>query len=620
MIPGRYFDAPDMEWYKQRLTRIVFVVMVVFSALFLRLFYLQAIGGSEYRRLSENNCIRLQTIQPARGLIFDRNGELLVDNRPSFDLYITPKDATPLEETLLRLSHFSGIELADLKSRIAEAKGRPFYKPVLLMRDMGRDLFAAVEVHRYELPGVFVSIEPLRHYLNERFAPHLIGYLGEINGQELASGEYVGRRQGDVIGKFGIERTLENYLKGKPGGRQVEVNAAGQVIRVLRTVNAVSGDKIYLTLDKRLQELAQTLFEGKVGSAVAMDPSNGEVLAMVSSPGFDQNEFVGGLSHKAWNKLMSNPDRPMENKAIQGEYPPASTYKIITALGGLEENVIDAHTAIFCNGKYRFGDRVFRDWKKGGHGSVDVEKAIAQSCDVFFYQVGQKLGVDRLARYARAAGLGEVSGIDLGNEKPGLVPTSAWKKQKTGVPWRGGETLSVAIGQGYNLATPLQVLCVTCAVGNGGTRYRPQIFKKIETPYGDLVRENFPEPVGKLPVSAENQAIVRKGLFKVVNEPGGTAFQSRIAGIPMSGKTGTAQVVGRGESPKTKGNKTSWNFLDHAWFTAYAPSDNPKIAVTIMVEHGEHGSSAAAPIAAKMIYAYLSQDYKIEAEPVLLEE
>ena len=543
---------------------------------------------------------------------------MLVDNRPSFDLYITLKDTKRLNVTIENLSNYTRIPADEMMAKIAAAKGTPSYKPILLLRDMDRDLLAAVEAHRYELPGVTVNIEPIRHYLNDKFASHLIGYLGEISLDELSSGKYKGLRLGDFIGKFGVERSLENYLRGEPGGRQVEVNAAGQVIRVLRTVESKPGYNVHLTIDKKLQKASEALFEGKVGAAVAMDPTNGEILAMVSSPSFGQNEFVSGLSHETWNSLMTNPDRPMENKAIQGEYPPASTYKIVTAMAGLEEKVIDQNTVIFCDGKYKFGDRVFRDWKKWGHGSVDVETALACSCDVFFYQVGQKLGVDRLAKYASAGGLGQATGIEIGHEGKGLVPTSEWKKKRTGVAWQGGETLSVAIGQGYNLTTPLQLLTLTAAVSNGGIRYRPMIYKKIISPEGDLIRKSHIEVAGTLPVSAHNLEIVKQGLFKVVNQRPGTAFASRIQGIPMSGKTGTAQVVGRGDDNKSDEGPKQSRFQPHAWFTAYAPSDAPRIAVTVIVEHGEHGSSAAAPIAAEMIRTYLAKGE--DNKPVLESE
>jgi penicillin-binding protein 2 len=600
----KYFKIPDIDWYKHRLIITMYAMIGVFLVLFMRLFYLQVIQGTEYRRLSENNCIRLQSISPSRGLIFDRVGKLLVDNRPSFDLYITLKDAGPLNVIVPELSGYTGIPLEQLLAGVNGKKRFPSYKPLCLLRDISRDTLARVEVHRHELPGIAVSVRPVRHYIYGKSAAHLIGYLGEISAEELASGRFDGAKSGDYIGKFGVEKSFERYLRGKPGGRQVEVTASGQVIRVLKTVDAEPGHNIHLTIDEKLQQEAEILLSGKAGAAIAMNPNNGEILALASSPSFDQNAFVNGLSATAWESLISNPKRPMENKAIQAEYPPASTYKMITAMAALEEGAIDADTVMHCTGGFTFGDRTFRDWKKEGHGAVNVLSALAQSCDVFFYQAGLKVGVDRLAYYAKNSGLGETTGIDLGHEGRGLVPTSKWKKRRTGESWQPGETLSVAIGQGFNLATPLQILQFTSAIANGGKRYRPLIVKRIETAEGRLVRESVVEVTGNLPVSPEKLNIIKKGLMMVVNSPFGTAHGARIDGIKMSGKTGTAQVVGRvGEGEK----EYPKHLRPHAWFVAYAPSDNPQIAVVVIIEHGEHGSSAAAPIARDMIKSYLSE-------------
>jgi len=588
----------------------IYAIMVVFVILFARLFYLQLIEGPEFRRLSENNCIRLQSISPPRGLIFDCNGELLVDNRPAFDLYITLKDAAPIKQTIENLSRYTGVSTEILTSKISAAKRTPSYKPILLLQDFGRDVLAAVEVHRYNLPGVTVNIQPRRHYIHRKYAAHLLGYLSEINSEELSSGKYKDCKSGDYIGKFGVEKVFENYLRGEHGGRQVEVNVAGQVIRVLQTVEAKPGCNIYLTIDHQLQEKTETLLNGKAGAAIAMNPANGEILAMVSSPSFDQNDFVNGLSHEAWNALISNPRRPMINKAIQGEYPPASTYKIITAMAALEEGIIDKTTTLYCSGRYKCGDRVFRDWKEQGHGTLNIVDALAQSCDIFFYQIGQKLGVDRLAWYARACGLGDLTGIILDHENRGLVPTAAWKKRRTGVAWQAGETLSVAIGQGYNLVTPLQMLVSISAVANDGNRYRPLIFRKIETQEGELVLHGNSKKVGVLPASGHTLDIIAEGLFKVVNHKNGTGFNARITGIKMSGKTGTAQVVGRVGDEIAGEREFPYHLKPHAWFAAYAPSDDPTIAVVVFVEHGEHGSSVAAPIASEMIKTYLVSTQK----------
>ena len=588
------------------------VVMAAFLILLVRLFYLQVIEGEEYGRLSENNCIRLQSIDPPRGLIYDRQGRLLVDNRVSFDLSIVPRDARPVEATIRRLAGYSGLDQAQLEAQVTRGRQQSAYRPVLLRQDIDRNALAAIEARRYDLPGVEVDVMARRHYLQGESAGHLLGYLGEINADELACGRYPGCRRGDLIGKCGAEKSFESYLRGERGGRQVEVDARGQVVRVLKTVAAQPGKNLRLSIDQRVQIVAETALGENAGAVVAVDPTNGQVLVMASQPSFDPNRFVGGISHADWQELVSNPKRPLENKAIQAEYPPASTYKVVTALAGLQEGVIDRHVKIFCPGQMTYGNRVYRCWKKGGHGSLDVVEAITQSCDVFFYQTGIKLGVDRLAWYAKGCGLGAPTGINLDNEQGGLIPTSEWKQRRYGVGWQGGETLSIAIGQGFDLVTPLQMAMLTAAIGNGGILYRPELIKAVENPEGRVVDSVEPAVVGRIPVRPEVLALVQEGLFRVVNAERGTARRIRLPEIEISGKTGTAQVYSR-KGDADRGAPVADHLKDHAWFTAYAPSRNPRIAVAVIVEHGEHGSSAAAPVAKAVIQAYLAPDQTAEA-------
>jgi len=604
----KYLKTADAEWYKQRVIRAMFCVGVAFFILLVRLFYLQVIQGEELRRLSENNCIRLQSTDPSRGMIFDRTGTLLVDNRPSFDVSIILKDAKPVKGTIEKLSKYINVPASELMSKIENNKTGSHYKPIPLKKDIGRDALAAVEVHKFDLPGVVIDVKSRRHYIERQRAAHLIGYLSEINSQELESGKYPGCKGGEFIGKFGVEKIFESFLHGERGGRQVEVNVMGQVVRILKTVDAQPGHNIYLTIDNTLQKTAEMLLEDKAGAIAAMDPNTGHILALASAPSFDQNIFVDGMSHKQWETLVSNPLRPLENKAIQGAYPPASTFKIVTAMAGLEEGVIDEKTTFYCPGHYRYGNRVYRCWKRGGHGNVNVVKALAESCDVFFYQVGQKLGIDRLAMYAKACGLGSLTGIDLDHEVAGLFPTTAWKKRRTGIAWQGGETLSVAIGQSYNLATPIQMLVLTSAVANGGALYTPLVLKSVNTADGAVVVQSKRRLAGRLPAGKQTFRIIKKGLREVVNSPKGTGRIAHIGGLSVSGKTGTAQVVGRGNDPNWSDKNLPDHLKAHAWFVAYAPSENPQIAVTVVVEHGEHGSSAAAPIAREIIRTYLKKD------------
>ncbi|MBW1835462.1 MAG: penicillin-binding protein 2 [Deltaproteobacteria bacterium] len=600
-----YYKTVDSEWYKQRLNGAIFCVLAAFAVLTVRLFYLQVIEGEEFRRLSENNCIRLYSLDPPRGLIFDSDNELLVDNRPSFDLSIILKDAKPVDQTIKKLAEYINVSVEEIKERIPKKRGLLSYKPIQLRQDIGRNTLAAIEVHKFDLPGIIVNVRPLRHYIHRGTAAHVLGYLGEINASELRSGSYSECRQGDYIGKFGIEKTYEKFLRGKRGGRQVEVNASGQIVRVLKTVDATPGHNILLTIDLDLQKKAEDMLKGKAGAVVAMEPSTGKILILASSPSFNQNAFVNGLTQKEWNALISNPMKPMINKALQAEYPPASTYKIITALAGLEEGVIDEETTMYCPGHYKYGNRIYRCWKKGGHGTVNVVGALAESCDVFFYQVGQKLGVDRLAWYANACGLGSVTGIRLENEEAGLIPTAEWKRKRFGVPWQGGETLSIAIGQGYNLATPLQMAVLTSAIATDGMIMEPLILESIETVEGENIKKWKVRMVGRLPVSEKTLEIVKRGLWEVVNTREGTASLVHLKKIGISGKTGTAQVVSRREDDVENDNDIPDALKPHAWFVAYAPSDNPEIALAVFVEHGEHGSSTCGPIARELIKAYL---------------
>jgi penicillin-binding protein 2 len=582
------------------------LVVAAFLVLLGRLYYLQVIEGPELVRQSQSNWFRVQGIPPMRGLIFDRNGVLLVDNRPAFDVSILSRESKNPEEVVQKLAEFIDVDPEPLLTRLLQARGLPSFKPILLETDVSRDDVAIIEAHNLDLPGILVTVQPKRHYVEGSRASHLLGYLGEIGREELSGGAFPDNRAGDFIGRFGVEKAFEHYFHGLRGWQQVEVNAFGRVTRVLKTKEAVPGNNIYLSVDIELQRLAESLLADKVGTVVAMDPSTGHVLAMAGSPGFDPNAFVEGMTYQSWDELVSNKFRPMENKAIQGQYPPGSTYKIVAAIAGLEEKVISGQTRLFCPGEYRYGDRTFRCWKRRGHGWMNLEQAIAQSCDVYFYQVGEKLGVDRLAKYAKACGLGAPTGVELDKEAEGLVPTSDWKLTRVGVPWQGGETLSVVIGQGFNLATPMQMLGLISAVANGGERYKPLVVSRVESPDGLFVKEQEPVSLGKLPVSGYGLHLIKRGLYDAVNKPGGTAWLSRIPGVGMSGKTGTAQVVGMPEDDeKVSDEDIILRHRDHAWFIAYAPAKNSQIAVAVLVEHGGHGSSGAAPLAKKIVEKYL---------------
>ncbi|OGR12363.1 MAG: penicillin-binding protein 2 [Desulfobacterales bacterium RIFOXYA12_FULL_46_15] len=597
---------PDREWLKQRIIGVSICIIFAFSVLFLRFTYLQIIKGEEFRLLSEKNAVRLTSIKAPRGLILDRDRKLLVDNRPSFNLKIMLEDAGNVKETVHKISQMIDIPFEELMKKISDAGQGAFYKPVTLQDDISRDHLAIVEAHKFDLPGVFIDIEPTRHYIYKKIASHLLGYLGEVNNDELLSGKYPNVKSGDSIGRYGVEKSFEPYLQGKRGGRQIEVDANGRTIKVLKTVEPITGLDLKLTIDLDLQQTAEKMLEDKHGAVVALDPNTGDVLVMASAPGFDQNDFVGGINSKKWKALMSDRGKPMTNKAIQGEYPPASTYKIITSIAALEEKEIDIHTTAFCPGFFRYGNRVYRCWNKNGHGNVSVIEAVTQSCDVFYYQAGDKVGVDTLAKYAMGCGLNKKTGVLLEDERKGLIPTSLWKKKRFNEAWHRGETLSIAIGQGYDLVTPMQMAVFIAAVGNGGTLYKPRIVSGIEGSQGNLIKEIPVEVTGKLPAGKKTLEIIQKGLLGVVENDRGTAKRIRLKHVKIAGKTGTAQVFSVKSGEKLKTEHLDFYLRDHAWFICYAPAENPVIAVSVLIEHGAHGSTAAAPIAGALIGQYIN--------------
>ncbi len=594
--------APE---FRQRTQLLMTVVSIVFLFLIGRLVFLQLLQGERFTYLSENNRIRLRKIAGTRGMVFDRKGQLLVDSRPSFDLLFVREDATEPEVTLRQLAGFLGREEDELLKLLDENKKRPPFEEIVLGRDVDWRSVVAVETHQLDLPGVTLRIRPRRSYLNNGMAAHVLGYLGEISPRQLKARRESGYGMGDELGQFGLERRWEEFLRGRSGGQQVEVDALGRRVRVLHEVEDVPGHSVFLTLDRDLQETAYEALQGKAGAIVALEVNSGAILALVSTPAFDPNVFARGITSEEWRALGGDRLYPLNNRAIQGQYPPGSTFKIVLAIAALEEGLIQPETPLICNGSMPFGNRVFRDWKKEGHGVVDLHKGLVQSCDVYFYQLGQRVGIDRIAQYARALGLGEKTGIALDDEKGGLIPDTAWKKKRFGQPWFPGETPSVAIGQGYVNVTPLQMANVMAAVANGGTLYRPWFVRKVESLDGKLIREYGPEKIHSIPIKESTLKHVRNALSAVVNSGAGTGGRARSSMVEISGKTGTAQVAEmRGAFVKSE--QLSYFIRDHAWFVAYAPADKPEIAVATLVEHGGHGASAAAPLAKMVIEKYFS--------------
>ena len=577
------------------------ILIVAFSLLFSRLWYLQVIKGEYFKNLSENNRIRIQEIAAPRGIIYDQAGIPLVDSFPSFDVSFFQQDVSDVQSLIPVLSRSLSLDPARLQVKLDGAKKLSASHPLKLKANISREELATVETRRLDLPGVMVDMVIRRNYPYENLAAHLIGYLGEISQQELEREEFVNHKVGYFIGKYGLEQKFELDLKGENGGQQIEVNALGRKMKVLGQVEPNPGNNVFLTLDIELQKAAEEAMAGKKGALVAMDPRNGDILALVSKPDFDPNLFARGISSGNWRRISENSSHPLQNRAIQGQYPPGSVYKIIPAIAGLEEKIITLETAFHCPGAFPFGNRDYLCWKKEGHGRISLRRAIVESCDVYFYNLGLRLGVDRIAKYATGLGLGKETGFPLGHEKPGLIPTSSWKMKRFGIPWQAGENLSIVIGQGFNLVTPLQIASTLSAVANGGRLYRPRIVQSIKTPYGETLKEFFPVEGKTLPVSPETLEILREALWGVVNAPGGTGGRARVDGWDVAGKTGTAQVVQRKEG---RGDPSLAEHQDHAWFACFAPARQPEITVVVLIEHGGHGGAAAAPVAKKVLENY----------------
>jgi penicillin-binding protein 2 len=602
-------DGYEPGQFKSKFKIVFAVVSIALLLIVMRLWYLQVIKGSELRQRSENNSVRLRKIKPMRGLIMDAGRQVLVDNQPSFDLVFIPnrtKDIHKVIERLKALYKERSLTFPVLNPSFA-GKVKPFV-PVLLEKNISMEKLAVVETHSLELPGITVEVTPVRQYLNGEMTAQIIGFTGEVSRDDVdrnGSGQFT---PGDIIGKFGIEKFLDPHLRGKSGAEQVEVNVAGKEVRSLGRIPSAPGDNVVLNIDSQLQETAWNALGNRPGAVAALDPRSGAVLALVSSPSFDPNLFNGGISPADWEDLANNRRHPMENRSISGQYPPGSTYKAVVAAAALEEGLITPETTFHCNGSFEMGNRTFRCWNPKGHGQINLHRAIVESCDVYFYNLGKLLGVDRIAAYARAFGLGAPLGVDLAREKSGLIPTKQWKLARFREPWQPGETISLSIGQGFNLVTPLQLANIYATLGNGGTLYRPRLVKQLESSEGRVVKVYGPEKIGTLPLHPETIQIINQALWGVVNERGGTGAVLKRKEADVCGKTGTAQVVGLPQDDKArKAKRISADYRDHALFVCFAPYGNPEIAVAVILENAGHGGSAAGPVARKVIDAYFAQ-------------
>jgi penicillin-binding protein 2 len=554
-------------------------VVVVFLLLGLRLWQLQVLKGAELRRLSEQNRLRVEKLPPPRGIIYDRKGRPLVKNSPFYSVALLPEMAQRAD--IPRLARFLGIPQEELRRKVRSGRGQ--LEPIRLKEGLSFQELAWYEARLSDYPELLIDVDITRHYLYGQAAAHLIGYIGELRASQLQEPLYRGLPMGTVVGQWGVERLYDPLLRGSPGKRFVEVDALGRELRVLKVQPPRKGQDIVLSLDMELQLAAEEAFGEHSGALVALEPSTGQVLALLSRPSFDPNLFSRGIRAEDWLRLSQDEAHPLFNRALQGQHPPGSVFKLVVAAAGLQEGLLEPQEEEKCLGGLWLGRRRFGCWKEQGHGKLDLYRAIVESCDVYFYQAGLKIGVDTIARYARGFGFGFQVGTGLAPEAPGLVPDTRWKLQRLGQPWYMGETLNTAIGQGYVLVSPLQMARFAAALAEG-KGLRQVRFLKGEV--GEVVRP--------LPISQETLQFIRQAMRGVVQDKRGTGRAAGVGGLSVAGKTGTAQVAAKEKEVK-----------DHAWFVAFAPFEAPRIALAVVLEHGGHGGSAAAPVARKVIKQYL---------------
>ena len=572
------------------------------AALAGRLYQLQVVDSERYQVLADENRINMQLLPPARGRIFDRFGQVLAENRLNYRLIVVPEAALDLDRALDEIAALVPIEEHDRERVLREARRKPQFVPITVRENLTWDEVSQIEVNAPDLPGVMIDVGSRRLYAFGHDTVHIVGYVGAVNESDLERTDDPLLSLPDFrIGKNGAEKVLEGSLRGEAGSRQVEVNAYGRVIRELNRRTGRPGDDHMLTVDLGLQQYVQARFGEESGSAVVLDVHSGEILALASMPSYDPNLFTSGISQRQWRELIGHPRFPLSNKAIAGQYSPGSTFKMVVALAALESGELSHHHRFFCNGSLKLGKRRFRCWRRYGHGHVDMVKGLMESCDVYFYEVAKRVGIDRIAAMSERFGFGSKLDIELPGEKSGLVPTREWKLAMIGEPWQGGETLIVGIGQGYLLTTPLQLAVMVARIANGGIAVKPRLLAEVIRD-GQAVPQERPT-FATMGLSPAHLDIVRKGMLKVVNDPKGTAHGARIEepALAMAGKTGSVQVRRISEREHragvVKNEDRPWKHRDHALFVAYAPLERPRYGVAVVVEHGGSGGSVAAPIA-----------------------
>jgi len=602
------------------LTRAIVAGMLVLAAVLVlvwRMVQLQVVDHEHFTTLSRENRVKVLPLPPTRGLIYDRRGVLLAQNRPAYSLEITPEQVEDLQTTIDGLSRVIEIGEEDLERFWQLRKRKRRFDSVPIRVNLSQDETAQFAVHRHRFPGVDIKAQLLRHYPHDIKTTHVLGYVGRVSQRDMEQIDVSNYSGTSHIGKNGVEKTYESALHGVVGLEQVEVNAAGRKVRTLSQEPPEPGVDVHLHLDIGLQEVAMKAFGENNGAAVAIDPNNGAVLAFVSQPGYDPNLFVEGISTKNYKALQQDDNRPLYNRALRGQYPPGSTVKPFMGLAGLERNAIQYDSSVYCPGYFRLPGNThrYRDWKKSGHGSMDLNSAIVQSCDVFFYKLAYELGVDKIHDFMAQFGFGSRTGIDLTGESSGLLPSREWKRRARRQPWYPGETLIIGIGQGYFLTTPLQLAAATAAIANNGTFFTPHVVDYLRSRETGEINP-IPPQAHPIPIGFQhNWDDVRTGMVNVVEGARGTAKRIRNDHYRIAGKTGTAQVFTVAQDEEYDEETVAKKLRDHALFVAYAPVEDPKIAVAVVVENGGHGGSVAAPIARAIMDAYLLPEQTPQPAP-----
>ncbi|MBS3780105.1 MAG: penicillin-binding protein 2 [Desulfovermiculus sp.] len=576
-----------------RIVLLQVAIVVLFVTIFLRLWFFQVYKGDHFAQKAEANITRQYSIHAPRGMIRDRNGNILADNRPAYGLAIIRENCPNVDMTLRKVSEWTGVSQSTLEERFQ--RGRPkvqAFKPLILVPNLSFAQLAHIEARIHNWPDLSIITRPLRTYPYGPPVSHVLGYVAQANEQELQANPRLAL--GDMIGKQGVEKAFEDLLHGQKGRKHLEVNAQGRTLRSHLIRPPEPGSNITLSLDLSLQKVIWNALGKQAGAVVVMDPHSGQILALVSKPGFDNNLFVQGLSSQKWKSLLHDPNHPLQNRVIQSAYPPGSVFKLTVAACALATSEISPSTTFYCPGRYRLGTGVFRCWKRHGHGRLDLQEAIAQSCDVYFYNVGEQLGITSLSQFAIQAGFGRRTGIHLPNESRGLIPDREWKKRRFGQSWQGGETVITAIGQGYTTTTPLQIARFISALINGGHLLQPQLRLNIG-----------PQEQSRLPIQARHRDFIRQAMIQTVEGKRGTARSLRLPGVTIGAKTGTAQVIRLTEKHEDKETEEiPYKFRDHAWMAGFGQQGEHTYVTVALVEHGGHGSSAAGPIV-KDIFAYL---------------